>query len=130
MPSIKKDDLKNPVNFVAVLKGILVAIAICLLLSIGTGVFYHVTSVSEETLLLSTVFIIAISVFSGSLAAGKGAGNKGLYNGLAVGLFFFLAVWLFSGLIFPGHSMLSIIYKLLITLTAGAVGGIIGVGLS
>ncbi len=130
MPSIKKEDSKIPVNLTAVFKGILVAMAICLLLSIGTGVFYHATLVSEGTLLLFTVFIIAVSVLSGALAAGKEAGNKGLYNGLAVGLIFFLVIWLFSELIMPGQSMLNIIYKLLITLSAGAAGGIIGVGLS
>lgn len=130
MPLIKKEDFKIPLNLTAVFKGVLVTIAICLLLSIMAGVFYHVTTVSEETLLLSTVSIIVISVLNGSLVAGKVAGNKGLYNGLAVGLVFFLAVWLFSGLILPGQSILNIIYKFLLTLPAGAVGGIIGVGLS
>lgn len=130
MPSIKKENLRSPINISAVLKGTLLTIAISLFLSIGAGIFYYISSVSEQTLLLFTASIIGVSVFGGSIAAGKDAGNKGLYNGLAVSLLFFLTVWLFSGLILPGQAVPGIIYKLLIALPAGALGGIIGVGLS
>ncbi|MCL6561087.1 MAG: TIGR04086 family membrane protein [Firmicutes bacterium] len=130
MPSIKKEDFSSPISVVAVLKGTLWTIAFTLVLSIGTGVFYHFSSVTEQTLPWFAAGILAVSVFSGSLAAGKEAGNKGLYHGLAVGLLFFLAVWLATGLLMPGQAALGIFYKMLISAIAGALGGVIGVGLS
>lgn len=130
MPSIKKEDFSSPISVAAVLKGTLWTVAFSLVLSIGTGVFYHFSPVTEQTLPWFTAGILAVSVFSGSLAAGKEAGNKGLYHGLAVGLLFFLALWLAAGLFMPGQPVLGIFYKMLISAIAGALGGVIGVGLS
>ncbi len=130
MPFIKKEELGSLVNITAVIKGTFLTLAISLFLSIGTGVFYYFSSVTERSLPWFAVLILAISVLIGSLTVGREAGNRGLYNGLAVGLIFFVIVWLVSGLIMPGQVLPGIVQKLLITAFAGAVGGIIGVGLS
>lgn len=130
MPLIKKEDFQSPINISAVLKGTFLTVAVSLLLSASAGAVYHFSSITEQTLPWIAAGILAVSAFSGSLAAGKEAGNKGLYHGLAVGTLFFFAVWLAAGLIMPGQAAVGIVYKLLIAAGAGALGGIVGVGLS
>lgn len=130
MPSINRDNLRNPISITAVLKGTLFTLATSLLLSIATGIVYHFSSVTEQTLPWSAAIILAASAFSGSLAAGREAGNRGLYHGLSVGLLFFFTVWLAAGLLMPGLAVLGIVHKLLISVSAGALGGVVGVGLS
>lgn len=130
MTAINKENLRNSINLAVVLKGALLALGASLLLSFGSGIAYHFMSVTELILPWFAAVILAVSSFTGSLAASREAGNMGLYYGLAVGLLFFLAVWLAAGLLLPGQAALGIFYKLLITLSAAALGGIIGVGLS
>lgn len=130
MASINKENLRNQVSLSAVLKGTLLTVVLSLLFSVGTGIFYHFSAVTDQTLPWFAALILAASSFGGSLAAGREAGNKGLYHGLAVGLLFFFAVWLVAGFLMPGLAVLSIFYKLLITLFTGVLGGVIGVGLS
>lgn len=130
MALINKENIRNQVSLSAVLKGTLLTVALSLLFSVGTGVFYHFSTVTDQTLPWFAAVILAASSFGGSLAAGKEAGNKGLYHGLAVGSLFFVVVWVGSGLFMPGLVVLGIFYKLLITLFTGVLGGVIGVGLS
>lgn len=129
MTSINKENL-NTINIVAVLKGTLFTIVFSLFFSVLTGVAYHFSSLTDQALPWFTIAILAVSAFSGSLYAGRQAGNKGLYHGLAVGLLFFSTVWLSAGLVLPGQAIVGIAFKLLITSSAGALGGVIGVGLS
>jgi putative membrane protein (TIGR04086 family) len=130
VPSINKDNFKNAVNVAAVINGTLLTVAVSLLLSTGAGAVYYFSSITEQTLPWSAVVILAVSAFTGSLVAGRKAGNKGLYHGLSVGVLFFFSVWLASGVLMPGQAALGILYKLVISLSAGAAGGVMGVGLS
>ena len=128
--STNKENLKYSISFTAIIKGFAFALVFSVVLSMGAGVVYHLSSVSEKTLPWLAASILALSCFGGSLAAGKEAGNRGLYHGLSVGIFFFIAIWLAAGLLMPGQAVLGIFYKLLIALSAGALGGVVGVGLS
>jgi putative membrane protein (TIGR04086 family) len=129
MSSINIRNQRSSISVSAVLKGTFLTLFISLLLSVGTGVVYHVSSITEQTLPWFTGAILVVSTFSGALATGKQAGSKGLYHGLATGLLFFAALWLLAGLFLPGQAGMSIFSKLLLTLGAGALGGVIGVGL-
>ncbi|HPZ43812.1 MAG TPA: TIGR04086 family membrane protein [Bacillota bacterium] len=130
MPSINKNNIKGTVNIPALIQGTIITVAVSLLLSAGAGAVYYLAPITEQTLPWSTAAILAVSTFSGSLVAGKKAGNRGLYHGLAIGALFFLAVWLTSGLFMPGQTVLGVFPKLLVSLTAGAAGGVLGVGFS
>lgn len=130
MPSVNMDNFEFPFNVGAVVRGIFFALTIALLLSIGTGLVYHLSSLSEKSLPLSAAIILASGAFGGSLTAGRQAGNKGLYHGLAVGLLFFIVVWAAAALFVPGQAGLNIFYKLIIILSCGTIGGVVGVGLS
>lgn len=130
MSSINMGGQRSFINIRAVIKGTFLTLAVSLLLSVGTGAVYHVSSVTEQTLPWFTGGILAVSAFSGSLAAGKQAGSRGLYHGLATGLLFFFALLLLAGLFLPGQAGLGIFSKLVLSLGAGALGGVIGVGLT
>jgi len=130
MPSVNMNDFEFPFSVGAVLRGIIFALSIALLLSVCAGLVYHLSSLSEKTLPWSAAIILASGAFGGSLTAGRQAGNKGLYHGLAVGLLFFIAVWAAAALFIPGQAGLGIIYKLIIIISCGTLGGIVGVGLS
>lgn len=130
MPSINKNNIKDTVNIVAVIQGTILTVAVSLLLSAGAGAVYYLSPITEQTLPWSAAVILAVSTFSGSLVAGKKAGNKGLYHGLSIGALFFLAVWLASGLFMPGQAVLGVFPKLVVSLSAGAAGGVLGVGFS
>lgn len=130
MSSINNGSLRSSFNIGAVLKGTILTLVVTLLLSVGTGIVYHVSSLTEQTLPWFTGSILAISVFFGALNSGKQAGSKGLFHGLATGILFFLALWILAGLFLPGQASLSIFTKFLLSLGAGALGGVIGVGLT
>ncbi|MCG9967634.1 TIGR04086 family membrane protein [Pelotomaculum terephthalicicum JT] len=130
MPSVNMDNFEFPISAGPVVKGILFALSIALLLSLCAGLIYHLSPLSEKTLPLLAAIILASGAFGGSLTAGRQAGNKGLYHGLAVGLLFFIVVWAAAALFVPGQAGLNIFYKLLIILGSGTIGGVFGVGLS
>ncbi|OPX86263.1 MAG: hypothetical protein A4E53_03173 [Pelotomaculum sp. PtaB.Bin104] len=128
MPSV---DMSNfEFNFGAAIKGILFALVLSLVLSTGAGLIYHFTSLAEHTLTWSAGIILASSTFCGAFSTGRQAGCKGLYHGLAVGIAFFVIVWIAAALFLPGQAGISLIVKLLLTALGGALGGIIGVGLA
>lgn len=130
MPLINKGNLAGTFQIIAVLKGTVITIVISFFLSISAGIVFHFSSITEHTIPWFAVAILAVSAFSGSLAAGREAGNRGLYHGAAVGVLFFFFAWLVAGLILPGQEVMGAVYKLLITSLSGALGGIIGVGMS
>lgn len=130
MPSINKDTLGLNIKFTAIFKGMLLALALSIIFSVLSGLIYHLTSIPEHTLPWAAALILGASACGGAASAGRNAGNKGLYHGILVGLLFFLAVWLAAGLFMPGQAVLSNLQKFIITLVAGSLGGIIGVGLS
>ncbi|BAF59585.1 MAG: TIGR04086 family membrane protein [Pelotomaculum sp.] len=129
MPAFSNEKFKNILSISLVLKGTLLTLAISLLLGMAAGFVYHFTSFPEHTMPWLSAAIVAASAFSGSFYAGREAGSRGLYHGLAVGLLFFAFVWLASILLMPGQSAPGIFYKLLLAASAGALGGIAGVGL-
>lgn len=130
MPSVNMDDFEFPFSIRAVGRGIILALSIALLLSVCAGLFYHFSAFSEKSLPSSAAIILALGAFGGSLAAGRQAGNKGLYHGLAVGILFFIIVWATAALFVPGQAGLSLIYKFIVIMCCGTVGGVVGVGLS
>ena len=108
-------------------KSLLLSIILCLLLAslvCFTGM--------KETLLptLANVIII-ISVFWGACYVSKEYGSKGLVRGTAMGLAFFILM-IMATLVFDSSliNLKGFAQNLLICLISGALGGIVGIGLS
>ncbi|WP_347491009.1 TIGR04086 family membrane protein [Desulfoscipio sp. XC116] len=132
MSSIKHDGATYPpLSLNAVLKGVLAALIITVLGSAVLGIFYHVISLGEKTLPMASNILYYISVFGGSVLAARWAGYKGLVHGIGVAVLFLLFGWLI------GHYLLhtsaatgAVLQKAFISCLAGAVGGVLGVGVS
>ncbi|ACV62238.1 hypothetical protein Dtox_1362 [Desulfofarcimen acetoxidans DSM 771] len=117
------------IQITAVLKSTLVALMFSTVLIALLGLIIYYSDISETTIPWISAGIIFLSVTCGGLFAGKMSGTKGLLHGLSVGILFFLIIWLASALILPGHILLlSSLHKLLLSLTSGALGGVLGVG--
>ncbi|HBV97629.1 MAG: hypothetical protein JL50_03700 [Peptococcaceae bacterium BICA1-7] len=117
------------VNFTALFRGMIAALALALTGSFFLGTLYHFTGIKETTLPLASSILLFLSVFTGGLFSSRFSGSRGLLHGITVGLVIFLIIWLLTGLFLPGGlGLISIIQKLLICAAGGTLGGIVGVG--
>ncbi len=117
-------------NFPALGKGLLVTLILSVVLIIVCGLIFHFSSTSENLLPWVTAFILFFSVLAGSTMAARQAGTKGLVHGIGVGILFFLAIWFLVVLLPGSFAVISMTYKLLIAVTGGALGGVLGVAVS
>ena len=115
-------------QFATVIKSTLVAFAISAVLIIVLSLILYFTDIPESTLPWISAGIIFLSVACGGLCVGRLSGTKGLLHGLTVGICFFLIIWLISFILPSQILLLSSLHKLLLSLTSGALGGILGVG--
>ncbi|SFR06431.1 TIGR04086 family membrane protein [Desulfoscipio geothermicus] len=131
VPLKKETTSYPPLNLNAVFKGLLAAIITTILGSAVSGVVYHVTTLSEQTLPLASSGLFYFSIFTGSVFAAREAGCKGLVHGIGVALLFVLFGWLLANLFLNAKAaFLVVLQKTIISLVTGALGGVLGVGLS
>lgn len=132
MVALKKETTGYPpLSFNAVLKGLMAALIITILGCAIFGVVYHVTALSEKTLPLTTGGLFYFSVFAGSLYAAREAGFKGLVHGIGVAVLFVIVGWfLAKAILHVNAAFFVVMQKTIVSCIAGAVGGILGVGLS
>lgn len=130
-PHVNQTMNRMAMNWPAIGRGLLAALAIAIVLSLLSTLLLHFSNLSEKFLPWIAAFILLISAFFGSGLAAARAGNKGLFHGLGVGLGFFVLIWLLGMLLFPKPiTLLDLLGKLLLTVSAGALGGILGVNLA
>ncbi|MGQ9755486.1 MAG: TIGR04086 family membrane protein [Desulfotomaculales bacterium] len=127
-----KEPTKLPgINWVAVGKGTLASTVLALTLTFTAGFIFYGTRITESIMPWVTAFVLFFSVVLGGAIAAYSAGGRGLYHGAAVGVTFFLLLWLTAALVFPGPITAGdIAEKFFLSLSAGAVGGILGVMLA
>jgi len=112
----------------AVLKGTMIVLIVLVIMSALTGLIYYFSALSEKTISLAASVILFAGIFTGSASGARQAGCKGLFHGLAVGAISFLLIFLVAFLLLPGGIIFkSLVSKLLLSLVAGALGGILGV---
>lgn len=119
------------INIPAMLKGTLYAFIIALVFTLLAGVIMFYTTTSDSWLGAVATFIYGLCIFCGGTAASFKAGRKGLFHGIGVGVIFLILAMIFSGLI-DSASVTAFIFikKLVIAVIAGAMGGVLGVGIS
>jgi len=118
------------INWVAVGKGTLASIILALTLTFAAGFIFYATRITESIMPWVTAFVLFFSVALGGAMAAYSAGGRGLYHGAAVGVAFFILLWLAAAFVFPGPlAAVDIAEKFFLSLSAGAVGGILGVTL-
>ncbi|MDD2586806.1 MAG: TIGR04086 family membrane protein [Syntrophomonadaceae bacterium] len=120
-------DKKIPVE----LSGLGSAAALSLILCLLSATIIYCTSLSEALLGSVGKIILIIAVFWGGCYVSKAHGSKGLVRGINMGIVFFILM-LAATLIFNAAliNFKTFFYTLFICITSGALGGILGIGLS
>ena len=88
------------------------------------------TSISENIINPSIIFISAFSILIGSFFTGKKIGNKGILIGILQGFIYMFILYLFSSILSNNFLLeTSSIIMILISIICGVLGGILGVNL-
>ncbi|MBE5805839.1 MAG: TIGR04086 family membrane protein [Clostridiales bacterium] len=88
------------------------------------------TNVQESTIKIVIIVISAISVLIGSSISSLGIKKNGIINGILVGAFYFVSLYILSSIAITGfgfsiNSLIMVISGLIL----GAIGGVIGVNI-
>ena len=126
MKEINSEDTK--INFIRVIKGSTFAVVLTLILLLIYSAFLTYTKLNESTMPVFIIGITAISILIGSLISSVNIKKNGIINGALVGLIYIVVIYLLSSIATKSFSlnMYSII-MIVISIVAGAIGGIIGV---
>jgi putative membrane protein (TIGR04086 family) len=113
-------------HFSLVIKGILIAAAAALILSLIYSLLLSFTALPESNLTLNIIF--GLSVFLGAALTAYQAGTRGLYYGLATGIgFSIFLILIFSILVSGSPSWIVFGEKAIISIVSGGIGGILGI---
>lgn len=127
---LDSNDLKT-FKLRAILIGFIWALGISFFLALLLGVILHYTSLSSALLPSFAALIFFLSILFGGTIAARSAGNNGLLNGIAVGIVYLIISVAINTISSPvSLGLVAFFKKLAYSLVAGALGGIIGVGLA
>lgn len=102
-----------------------------LLLCLVTAMVVYFSGIRETLLPTLGKLILIITVFSAGCAVSRQYGSKGLVRGMTIGVAFFILMLIGTIGFYPDLiSFKSFLSTLAITVTAGGLGGILGIGLS
>lgn len=115
----------------AIIRGFIWSLVFTIVLGIIFSLLLQYTSLSERLLSSYSTFIFFISMFFGATIGSRAAGRKGLIHGVLITFIFWL-ITVVIGLIWNPDvfSIFFIVKRLGLTLLAGMLGGITGIGLS
>jgi putative membrane protein (TIGR04086 family) len=122
--------LNNPkeLNLATIFKGFIYAVTGSVILVLLVSLIFYLTPLSERFLEIISLLIIFTSVFIGGFIASKKSGNRGMVQGIGVGLIFLvfnLILTLFFGT--DGFATNVLLSKIAACLIGGSLGGIIGI---
>lgn len=122
---------KNKLRIKYLLKGVLVAFIITLLALLFFSLMLRFTSLRESKLTTLNNITMILSVAIGSFYTAVKIREKGWLNGAIVGALYYLIIILLN-IVFlrPDTSNMYLFIKLLISMVAGFIGGMIGINLT
>jgi len=120
----------TPSYFRIYVKGIIVACVVALLLFVILALLITYTNISESIIPAGILAILSIGALISGVYVGTNLKIKGWLNGILMG-FIFIGFIFLVGCILNKEIVfeLSFLYKLLIGIAAGGIGGMIGVNL-
>lgn len=118
----------NTNNFIKILKGSLISIAVTIILLAIFSLVLTYSSISENTMPTMIILITILSILIGSQMTTRSIKNKGMLNGALVGIIYIGLLYLISSIVtsnfgFNTYSLVMILSSIII----GGLGGIIGV---
>ncbi len=115
----------------AELKGLGISLAMGIVLCTLAAFVVYFSGIRETILNPLGKAVMVISVFTGAAVVSKAYGNRGLVRGATLGLMFFIVMLITTFIASPTHVyIMGFIYTLTACLVSGALGGVLGVGLS
>ncbi|MGI6451958.1 MAG: TIGR04086 family membrane protein [Syntrophomonadaceae bacterium] len=118
-------------RFFIELHGVARALLLSLVLCIAAALVIYYSNLQETLLVPLSRIILVLSIFWGGCYASRQYGSKGLIRGMTVGLIFFVIMAIASAIVnISSITVGALLYSLGICLAAGALGGIMGIGLS
>ena len=107
------------------------ALLASVLLSLLATLLVYYTGLSENLFAPLGNIIMVISIFWGACYVSKVHGSKGLLRGINMGVAFFILMFIATLVFNPALiNMKTFLFTLMLSLIAGGLGGILGVGLS
>lgn len=101
------------------------------LLALISGVIVYYTPLPESLLSPLGKIILIFTIFIAGCLVSKAYGSKGLVRGMSMGIIYFILVLAFTFIFDPSIVSFKIFLAALLTaLTAGGLGGILGIGLT
>jgi putative membrane protein (TIGR04086 family) len=128
---VLKQERSAFLNWLAIIKGTLLSLAVSILGSVIIGLVYYFANFTESSLpwLINGLFFL--SVFLGAGWTAQQAKNKGVFHGLGVAVLFLLLALITAAVFFSfSISMAPLGLKLILALAAGITGGMAGISLS
>lgn len=117
-------------NFLKILKGSLVSIAITLVLVLIASALLTFSNIPETVIPVMIIIISAISILIGSIMSTSYIDSKGMINGASVGLIYIVVIYLLSSIMVAGFNInIKSLIMMFVSVIAGMIGGIVGVNL-
>lgn len=117
-------------NFINVARGSIMAITITLVCLVIFSVILANTEVAESAINPVIILVTAVSIFVGSIMSVSRISKRGIINGGIVGMIYFLAIYILSGIVNSNFSInISGIILIFCGILAGMLGGIVGVNI-
>lgn len=117
-------------NFINVARGSIMAITITLVCLVIFSVILANTEVAESAINPVIILVTAVSIFVGSIMSVSRISKRGIINGGIVGMIYFLAIYILSGIVNSNFSInISGIILIICGILAGMLGGIVGVNI-
>jgi len=116
--------------FQVYVKGVIVACIVALLLFAILALLITYTNISESIIPAGILAILSISGLISGVYVGANLKTKGWLNGILIGFIFIGFIFLIGSILNKEILFeLSFLYKLIIGIAAGGIGGMIGVNL-
>lgn len=125
MTNIKKS--KNSV-ILSLTKGTIFSYLLTLIVFITYGILLTYTQITEKNMQVVVMLTTVVSVLLGGIVASNGLNSKGLIFGMLVGVIYAIVMIMVSFCILPSIKITSkMIMILILSISAGGIGGIIGI---
>lgn len=128
MEEITKE--KSNSNLIKIIKGSVIAIVLSLIFLTIYAAILSFTSVSETTMVPVVLVLTGISILIGSSMSSISIKRQGIINGGLVGLIYVLFLYIVSSIAGIGFGLnMNAIIMLIVGITTGMIGGVIGVNI-
>lgn len=122
--------MKNKVNIKHLGKALFLSFGITMFMLLIASILLQFTSLRENKMVLINNIIMVASVFIASLYLSLKIKENGWFNGLILGLIYYLIIIVLNVFVFKNNIILHfLIGKLFLTSFIGTIGGIIGINL-